>query len=605
MISTTILYHTVVYLEIEDKRTGVQDFVSSVVLQTQSMFNRKKKITQALRLDPLWQIIVGDFHHDPSYQQVGQFEGFSLVKTVPKLSKNQRFAVVGDIWLSNRHLLLTKLGMNPNTWKEDDSTLIAWLWEQWGQDCLHELRGIFSFIVWDTYEKKGYAVRDSVGGRTLYYYQQGSTLYLAPRLRNLSPYFQKNIDLIALKDYLCTAFVPGERTLWQGVKELRPGTILSLPDGTIEPYWQPQETISKSPLSFEESSEALRALLETIMLEYLPSQEPVGVYLSGGLDSSCVTALAKQFHDDTIHTYSIHFGQDYPNELEFSSLVASHCQTHHHILEISPQQMWDNLTITMANLDNPIGDPLTVPNYLLAQLAKEDVKVILNGEGSDPCFGGPKNQPMLLYSLYHTPEQNVDLLSSYLTSFKKCFLDLPQLLKPDIFQKVNNQASVFEPDLLSSADYVNRLMLLNIKFKGSDHILNKVNNLTRSGCLAGRAPLFDRRIVDFSLSIPPHYKLAGAREKAILKQAVSHLLPATIIDRPKSGMMVPVNAWFRQYWQRKAKRLLLNKRAAIAPYLQQDIIKAWLNYQGDIWGKYGIKLWLLVSLEIWLKTYEE
>ncbi len=556
-------------------------------------------------LHPLWQTIIGEFRHDQSYQKVWQSEGFSLVKSVPKFSKNKRVAVVGDIWLSDRDLLLTALGINPSTWEEDDQTLIAWGWEKWGRDCLNYLSGIFSFVVWDTYEKRGWAVRDPIGGCTLYYYQQGSIFYLAPRLRNLSPYFKKSLDVIALRDYLCTAFVPGERTLWQGVKELRPGTILSLPNGIIESYWQPQENISESALSFEESSEVLRDLLETIIQEYLPHQEPVGVYLSGGLDSSCVTALAKQFHDETVHTYSIHFGQDYPNELEFSSLVASHCQTEHHILEISPQQMWENLTITMSHLDNPIGDPLTVPNYLLAQLAKQDVNVILNGEGSDPCFGGPKNQPMLLHSLYHNSDEKIDLLSSYLTSFKKCFLDLPQLLNPDIFKQVNNHPSVFESDLFSSADYLNRLMLLNIKFKGSDHILNKVNNLTCSGLLAGRSPLFDRRIVDFSLSIPPHYKLSGAIEKAILKQAVSHLLPSQIIDRPKSGMMVPVNAWFRQHWHRKAKALLLNKRAAIATYLQSDIIKDWLNYRGDMWGKYGIKLWLLVSLEIWLKTYEE
>ena len=566
------------------------------------MFNRKK--IDIPRLQPSWRAIIGEFPPNQSSQSLWHCQGFSLVEGVPKLSKNKRFAVVGDVSLSNTDLLLKRLAINPSRWQENHQTLIAWGWEELGKDCLHYLRGIFSFVVWDTHEQQGWAIRDRVGGRTLYYYQQDSTFYISPRLKNLSPYFKKNLDLIALRDYLCTGFIPGKRTLWQGVKELRPGTILSLPQEKIETYWTPQENISQSPLSFDKSSEILRELLETIIQEYLPPQEPVGVYLSGGLDSSCVTALAKQFHQETVHTYSIHFGEDYPNELEFSSLVAAHCQTKHHILAISPQEMWENLPITMANLDSPIGDPLTVPNYLLAQLAKQDVKVILNGEGSDPCFGGPKNQPMLLHSLYHNSEQKIDLLSSYLTSFKKCFLDLPNLLNPDIFKQVKDAPSVFEADLLSSADYLNRLMLLNIKFKGSDHILNKVNNLTLSGLLEGRSPLFDSRVVDFSLSIPPHYKLSGAREKAILKQAVSHLLPQEIIDRPKSGMMVPVHFWFRKFWTRKAKSLLLDKKAAIAPYIERNTIKDWLNYRENLWGKYGIKLWLLVSLEIWLRTYE-
>jgi asparagine synthase (glutamine-hydrolysing) len=265
--------------------------------------------------------------------------------------------------------------------------------------------------------------------------------------------------------------------------------------------------------------------------------------------------------------------------------------------------MWNNLPITIANLDDPIGDPLTVPNYLLGKLAAEKVEVILNGEGGDPCFGGPKNKPMLLNSIYgFLQEEQQDIVSSYLSSFQKCFGDLSKLLKPDIWEFVQKQPYVFESDLNSDADYLNRLMLLNIKFKGADHILTKVNNMTRANNLIGLSPLFDQRIVELSLEIPPKYKLSGADEKAVLKQAVADLLPETILTRPKSGMMVPVNFWFRKIWQRRTKNLLLSKKAAIAPYLNQDLIKDWLNYQGDTWRRYGIKLWLLVSLEIWLQV---
>jgi asparagine synthase (glutamine-hydrolysing) len=150
--------------------------------------------------------------------------------------------------------------------------------------------------------------------------------------------------------------------------------------------------------------------------------------------------------------------------------------------------------------------------------------------------------------------------------------------------------------------YLNRLMALNIKFKGADQILTKVNNLTQAAKLQGRSPLFDRRIVEMSMAIPPEYKLSGVQEKAVLKQAVRDLLPATIIDRPKSGMMVPVQLGFRKYWHRQAQSLLLDRRALIAPYINQDLIKEWLSFQGDVWGRYGVKLWLLVSLELWLQA---
>ncbi len=123
-------------------------------------------------------------------------------------------------------------------------------------------------------------------------------------------------------------------------------------------------------------------------------------------------------------------------------------------------------------------------------------------------------------------------------------------------------------------------MALNIKFKGADHILTKVNNLTHAAGIEGRSPLFDQRVVELSMQIPPEYKLSGVQEKAVLKQAVADLLPETIIQRPKSGMMVPVQLGFRKYWNRQARALLLSKKAAIAPYLSQSLMRNWLDYQG-------------------------
>ncbi len=176
--------------------------------------------------------------------------------------------------------------------------------------------------------------------------------------------------------------------------------------------------------------------------------------------------------------------------------------------------MWNKLPITIANLDAPIGEPLTVPNYLLGNLAAENVAVILNGEGGDHCFGGPKNQPMLLKNIYGSLQlEKQDIVSSYLISFHKCFGDLSKLLKPEILEAVKTETYVFESDLKSDADYLNRLMLLNIKYKGADHILTKVNNMTRAASLIGLSPLFDQIIVELSLEIPPEYKFMVQMKK--------------------------------------------------------------------------------------------
>ncbi|MCC5633370.1 7-cyano-7-deazaguanine synthase [Nostoc sphaeroides CHAB 2801] len=572
--------------------------------------SRKSSKNLFINPNPTWRVAWGEV--DASYEDIAlRDEKFvvilphtvsGLVTEKLAISSGKQFVVVGDIWLTNQVQLLEQLGIEPDSFRGNYLQLVANLWERWGNESLKQLVGMFALVVWDREKQVLQLIRDRIGSRTLYYTTTGAVRWIAPQLRTLSPYRSSDLDLVALRDYLCCAFVPGERTLWQDVRELRPGSVLQFPDEKVQTYWQLQEQITAIDQPLVWHGDRLRELLNQVIQEYLPPQnEPVGVFLSGGLDSSGITALVAKFHSSPVHTFSIHFGAECPNELEFSSLVATHCQTQHHILEITFADMWERLPQTMAYLDDPIGDPLTVPNLLLGQLARESVQVVLNGEGGDPCFGGPKNQPMLINSLYGSVT-NQDSLQAYLISFQKCAADLPQLLKPEVLTAIQTAPWVFEEDLYSQASYLNRLMSMNIKFKGADQILTKVSNLTQAADLQGRSPLFDQRVVDLSMKIPPEYKLSGVSEKAVLKQAIADILPDTIIHRPKSGMMVPVQLGFRKYWQQEARDLLLNRHAAIAPYFNQLPIRNWLNYQGDTWSRYGVKLWLLVSLEIWLQV---
>lgn len=572
--------------------------------------SRKFSQNSFINPNPTWRVAWGEV--DASYEDIAwRDEKFLVIlpRTVSGLvteklaiSSGKQFVVVGDIWLTNQVQLLEQLGIEPDSFRGNYLQLVANLWERWGNESLKQLVGMFALVVWDREKQVLQLIRDRIGSRTLYYTNTGAVRWIAPQLRTLSPYRSSDLDLVALRDYLCCAFVPGERTLWEQVRELRPGSVLQFPDEKVQTYWQLQEQITAIVQPLVWHGDRLRELLNQVVQEYLPPQnEPVGVFLSGGLDSSGITALVAKFHSSPVHTFSIHFGAECPNELEFSSLVATHCQTQHHILEITFADMWERLPQTMAYLDDPIGDPLTVPNLLLGQLARESVQVVLNGEGGDPCFGGPKNQPMLINSLYGSVT-NQDSLQAYLISFQKCAADLPQLLKPEVLTAIQTVPWIFEEDLYSQANYLNRLMAMNIKFKGADQILTKVSNLTQAADLQGRSPLFDQRIVDLSMTIPPEYKLSGVSEKAVLKQAIADILPESIIHRPKSGMMVPVQLGFRKYWQQEARDLLLNRHAAIAPYFNQLPIRNWLNYEGDTWSRYGVKLWLLVSLEIWLQV---
>jgi asparagine synthase (glutamine-hydrolysing) len=559
----------------------------------------------AATVKPDWYIVWGVSSLPLVTGVTWQDEQIAIALTEPTFSPQQQFVVVGDIWLSNRDRLIAYLGINPEM-AVSDCQLVAQLWEKSGVGALELLEGMWAIAIWDRDRRELFLIRDRVGCRTLYYIHRGETGWIAPRMRTLAPYRTGDLDLVALRDYLCCAFVPGERTLWQDVRELAPGKIWRFPEPPPQSYWQVKEDIRHPEQPLIWHGEKLRSQLEAVVQEYLPQNEPVGVFLSGGIDSSSITALAAKLHRHPVHTYSIHFGLEYPHELDFANLVAAHCHTEHHILEVSLQQLWELLPEAIAHLDDPIGEGLTVPNLLVGKLAKELVGVTLNGEGGDPCFGGPKNQPMLLNTIYSRVQEQVDPVTAYLTSFKKCFPDLQRLLKPEIWEAVREQPYFFAADLTAAeSTYLNRLMAVNIKFKGADYILTKVSNFTQAAGLQGRSPLFDRRIVELSMQIPPEYKLAGVTEKAVLKQAVADLLPEAILNRPKSGMVMHMQQWFRTIWRQKAQDLLLNKKAAIAPYLNQAVIKEWLEYRGQLWSRYGVLLWLLVTLEIWLQQNQK
>ncbi|GAB4452739.1 MAG: N-acetylglutaminylglutamine amidotransferase [Armatimonadaceae bacterium] len=483
------------------------------------------------------------------------------------------------------------------------------------------LPGMYALAFYNTRTGELTLLRDRAGARTLYYRPEtDGSVWFAARLRTLggSARSVESISLPALRDYLTCAYVPGERTLWRGVSELRPAEAMVFPGGARTTYWKPEEGPAETTIPMAQYAANLRPLLENAVADCLPEAGEFGAYLSGGVDSSLIVALAaKQRGGRNIRTYSIHFGHDLPNELEFSSLVAAHCGTQHRILELPAKTILAHLEETIADLDDPIGDPLTVPNLLLGKAAAESVGVILNGEGGDPIFGGPKNIPMLLHELYESAtlserELLKPRIEAYFRSYQKCYDDLPRLLTPEVQKALATEPPMEEmllPYLRDDApmrQYLNRLMQINAVFKGADHILTKVNNLTSACGLTGYSPLFDPRIVEAGFAVPSVYKLSGTQEKAVLKQAVADLLPETILTRPKSGMLVPVQRWFRQEMHRYAKDLLLSRHARIRPYLNQKVLEEWLRYRSPLpHARQGIKLWLVLTLEIWLRVNEK
>lgn len=506
----------------------------------------------------------------------------------------------GEVTLHNGRTLRAALGGTAPDGCSDTELLLR-VWKSLGSNGLRRADGMFVLAIADGDDLV--LVRDHVGTRTVFYgYGEGgwcastslSALRRAPSLR-------AGLNLDAVRSFLTFAYLPGDETLVSGVREVLPGRVLRLrPDGECvdETFWEPEERIVEA----DDHPRRLRALLEEATASRLPAGEPVGVLLSGGIDSSLVTALAAKSHDQTVRTYSISFGSELPNELAYSGLVAAHCHTTHTVLAVPGEAIASRLAETVALLDSPVGDPLTVPNLLLAEAAAADgLTVVLNGEGGDPVFGGPKNLPMLIYEMHREDTAPAARATAYLRSYRKCYEDLPTLLKADV--RGAPLERFVAPYLDGPMDsLLNRLLHCNLRTKGAHHILTKVERLTAARGLQGRSPLFAPAVVDHAFAVPPRLKLHGTSEKWVLKEAVRDLLPRTIVDRPKSGMRVPVQQWLTGPLRTLTHEVLLDRRSH--PLFDVRTVRSWLRGEGALLPRQGGKLWLVLTLELWLRAYD-
>ncbi|MEV6340319.1 asparagine synthase-related protein [Nocardia vinacea] len=518
---------------------------------------------------------------------------------------------VGEVTLFNAIQLRARLGADAPPPDCADGELLLHCYARLGLDGIAAADGMFALAIADGPDLV--LVRDHVGTRTLFHARAGAGWAASTSLRALQrwPALRTGLHLPAVRAFLTFAYLPGRETLLRGIHEVLPGRCVRLHgDGamTEETYWEPIEV--EDTRSAAEHALELRELLEDAVVRRLPAGDQVGVLLSGGIDSSLVTALAAKLHDQRVRSYSISFGGTTPNELAYSGLVAAHCNTEHRVLTVPGETVASRLAETVSLLDCPVGDPLTVPNLMLAEaVAADGIRVVLNGEGGDPVFGGPKNLPMLIFELSRDDPSPDARALAYLDSYRKCYSDLPVLLSPDVLTALVDAPPL--TDLLSpylSQDrmtgLLNQLLHTNLRTKGAHHILTKVERLTAASGLEGRAPLFDRAVIDHAFRVPGRYKLAGTSEKWILKQAVRDLLPATIVDRPKSGMRVPVQQWLSGPLRELGHDLLLGSSARARGLFREDTIRSWLRGDGALLPRQGGKLWLVLSLELWLRSFE-
>ena len=482
-------------------------------------------------------------------------------------------------------------------------------------DELANVEGAFQLAVRDP--ARLLLARDAIGHRTLFYAPKSPAGFAyASDIKTLlnQSGASRALDPRALAAYLSCAYIPGRGTLFRDVKELLPGhTLTCTRDGYDErrffslPPECDDETWSEK--TEKKAIQDLRSLLEATIRDDLEPEEEAAASLSGGIDSSIVVALVQRALGRPLHTLSIAFGAEYKNELEWSSMVARHVGSEHTIVHLTPEAILASLDETHAFLASPIGDPLTVPNAILFRKARELAPYVWNGEGGDPLFGGPKNLPMVLAELYGDGQNDTDESSprarSYYRAHLKCFDELSSLLTEEALAAVAEAPLELEvnPYFEGGRSFVGALSEINVIWKGGHHILPKVDQLAQAAGVRPRSPLFSKSVVEFASRLPPSLKLRGSVEKYALKEAVRDLLPSAVIDRPKSGMMVPVEGWFQGPLLPHARERLLGG-ALPWDILRKSAVEALVD--GKVLGlrpRRGVKIWLLVALESYLRQF--
>jgi len=479
---------------------------------------------------------------------------------------------------------------------------------------LEALEGCFTVAA--TWDGEMFLVRDPAGVKALYWTLHKERLVFAVEIKALfaDPLVQRKLRIAALPEYLTFSFVPGEGTMFEGIHELQPGTILTYRAGRVSTrrhflFERFESNDAQKPQRFY--ADAVRDALERSVDECcrVSDQRPA-VFVSGGIDSSAVlAAAARRFNGEPIKTFSVHFGTQYANENNFVSLMVDRYKTDHTWLEIKPEKFLGRMREIIRVLDDPIGDPITVPNFLMAEAASGVTPVVLNGEGGDPCFGGPKNIPMMMAGLYGAPAGQLGdkwLEWNYLHSFRKCFADLGRILDPGVLAASGGEEAllaVITPFLEANppAALLNKLMAMNIRLKGANLILVKVDKMSSANRVLAMPPLFSKRMIETSMACPAELKLVGNVEKSVLKRAVEDIVPEPIVLRPKSGMMVPVRFWFRGEMRRYAKQVLARKHLKRVGLFDVDYATTLLDYdKTQIDGsRHGLKLWMLVTFMLW------
>ncbi len=528
---------------------------------------------------------------------------------------------------------------NSNT----DTEVILHLYEEYGAGCVQFLRGMFAFAIWDTRSRSLLLARDRMGVKPLYYSVRHSSLLFGSEIKAIlrADESATAVDFTALHQFLLWQCIPAPRTGFRDIKKLPPASILTWRQGDqikIEKYW----TLEAAPPRRGNAAELVadvRNLVQEATRLRLIADVPVGVFLSGGVDSACVLAAVRKQTSGPVSTFSVAFGHKQFDESHHARQLAEHFNTDHHEFDVTPKVM--ELLPEMASLfDEPFADPAAVPTYYLSKLTREHVKVALSGDGGDEAFGGYQRYLALkaltrlsqvpgartLAGLHRLIPYNASE-RSHLRYFREVLslAGLPSrqqyraLLLGMVDEPSWNQSylrSVREQiededdngQFLAgwnsgSADRPLTAAMLSDTLGYIPHCLNTKVDICSMACgLEVRSPFLDHKLVEMCIGIPESLKIRGVQQKYILKQAFKSEIPAAILHREKAGFGMPLADWFRDELRELAHDILLSPQARVRDIIEIDQIQSMLAEHASRKRNWHIPLWRLLVLETWLQS---
>ena len=568
----------------------------------------------------------------------------------PVTNENQAIWLVYNGEIYNHGELRARLQASGHRFQsKSDTETIVHLYEEYGEECVLHLRGMFAFALWDSNKRQLFLARDRLGIKPLYYFHSAKTFLFASEIKALlaHPGVTAEFNRETLPEFLAFGYLAGTGTFFKGIRKLAPGHTAVLEQNgklRIHQYWDPPQA-DHAFGSWPESYyvDGYRDLLKQAVQSHLMSDVPLGVFLSGGIDSSAIAALMTDVRQAPIETFSVGYSEPAHNELPYAQLMAEHLHSRHHEVRISRKDFFDALPKLIWHEDEPLVWPSSVSLYFVAKLAQEHVKVVLTGEGSDETLAGYTRYPFTLWNarldrgyrravpngmrrllrsamagpgwlpsklkrkLHHTflARDGASWAAFYFDNFYAAFSEAEQasLLTDEMRPKRGKAyADVLNFWEKSSGALLDRLLYTDIKTYLVE-LCMKQDQMSMAASVESRVPFLDHVLVEFALRIPAALKTRGLSGKRILHAAMKGLLPDAILNRRKMGFPTPFSDWLSGPQVDFVEELLLEERSLSRGLFKPERLRQLFSQHRTSYSDHSDKLWRLLNLELWHRVF--